>query len=660
MKIKTVNILDYKSILNITLEIEKDITCLIGTIGAGKTSILEAIDKIDLKKLFYDRDLPNFGENNKRDSLQAKEIFKDKISQLKIKFKCENIDKNWLPSMLKNINEIYFERYLDKNKWDVQVVPFIDIELKKEKFQRFTTKIRSIINELEKLQTQNIEQQQDIKSKFNIIKQRIEPIYHIDENWSDIKNNIEQNNSNPDLKPEIDTKINELEKWIKQMVDHRSKEPKYVLYDNIPKPIYLKGVPQIEKLEHIENIINNSANDTFTAIKNICKLDINHLKSIQYADVDIQNNYFTKQSEILTEEFNEIFKMDYVFKLVLKQTSDGDAISLTVIDPITKTEIDVTKRSEGLQWILGFYFQMVNLTATVSSVTHKILLLDNPAIPIHDLSKERIREYIKGISKDENLQILYTTHERALVDATNIQKIRFIKKTKKGTENILKHDRLSYRAELARHIGSPGRYGLFGIPFTIFVEGMSDVNILIGFNELAQKVNKDHLELNLYAFDNIDGAENIGYNAKLYKNFEMPCCFIIDDDRMHLKEKYSATNDYILSIQKFTIGSKNNSTIEDLFTMDAYKKLLIEVSEENSIDEVNNNNKTILNAFEKIMEKNHISKINIAKSFRKNINQLWDEPSNQKLFKESLDNYVKLVKEVKTIFNKMEKEIHTF
>ena len=140
MKIKKVSIFDYKSIIDISFDVEKDLTCLIGMIGAGKTSILEAIFKINLEKLFSNETLPNFGMIKKRDLLRERETSEKEIRQLEIIFKCEQVDKNWLPDNLENIKEIIFKRYLDNKKWEISTNPPKDIELKQETFQRFRKK----------------------------------------------------------------------------------------------------------------------------------------------------------------------------------------------------------------------------------------------------------------------------------------------------------------------------------------------------------------------------------------------------------------------------------------------------------------------------------------------------------------------------------------
>ena len=525
----------------------------------------------------------------------------------------------------------------------------------KKHFKDLEKKTNDIIKDISNIQMQNVERRPDIKESIQNIKQLMSQIYDIDQHWNDIKNLIEKNNTDVNLKPNVDAKINELEEHKKQIIKFRETTNKYIIYSNIPKPIYWTTKPKIFNSEYIENIVNNNANNTFTAIKHICKLDSNGLKSILSEGIDTRNNYLKEAAQKLSDEFQKNFKMNYTFVLQFNTDDVGNKINLTIMDPITKVEINVVKRSEGLQWILDFYFKMINLTATMSSLTSKILLLDNPAIPIHDIAKEKIRKYIKKLSEEENLQIVYTSHERALVDATNMQNIRLIKKTEKGTVNIKTHDRLPHRIELAQHIGSPGRYGLFGIPFTIFVEGMSDVNILKAFNHLAQKNNKSYLDPNLFAFDDLDGIGNLKYLHKLYDNFNMPCCFIIDSDAEQFKEKYKAFDNKIISIQGYTICKLPNSTIEDMFTSDMYKKLLYYFLDSEYITKLNNvcinEGNTILNLFEISMKKVNISKFDISKQFLLNIDKLWVEPNNKIQIEKSLENYYKLVEKIKTLFD---------
>ena len=103
-----------------------------------------------------------------------------------------------------------------------------------------------------------------------------------------------------------------------------------------------------------------------------------------------------------------------------------------VKDAISGKTTGVTQRSEGLQWVLSLFFK-IRLLASSRGVSH-ILLLDSPATAIHDAGKEEIRKFMTKMAEDNDLQIVYTTHEKALIDAWKLERIRFVDKTSsKGT-----------------------------------------------------------------------------------------------------------------------------------------------------------------------------------------------------------------------------------
>ena len=111
MKLVNAKLLNYKSIIGADLEIRKDTTCLVGMTGAGKTSVLELLSKIDDSQGFTIDDLPV--QSKIADRFQKDEISADKIEHLVATFDVEDADLQYLPDSFGNLRQIEFTRFFD-------------------------------------------------------------------------------------------------------------------------------------------------------------------------------------------------------------------------------------------------------------------------------------------------------------------------------------------------------------------------------------------------------------------------------------------------------------------------------------------------------------------------------------------------------------------
>ena len=208
--------------------------------------------------------------------------------------------------------------------------------------------------------------------------------------------------------------------------------------------------------------------------------------------------------------------MDYELDLTL----DNNKLVLNIKSPDMPVYISAKKRSEGLQWALKFFFKLNVLVA--SSGTSNILLFDSPATSVHDDAKINIRRYMAKMSKNCNLQIIYTTHEKALIDSWKVKNIRYVEKTKNGTKVLHKQNNSidSTLLSINKHIGSPAKYSSLGSPITIYFDHFNSDVIATILNEIFLQSNNDALHKEIYSFKytknmtdllNIDDDHSVRY-----------------------------------------------------------------------------------------------------------------------------------------------------
>lgn len=130
-------------------------------------------------------------------------------------------------------------------------------------------------------------------------------------------------------------------------------------------------------------------------------------------------------SSKLTKDFKEWWKQgEYRFRL----QADGDFFKIWVSDDKRPEEIELERRSTGLQWFLSFY-----LTFLVESQdAHKgaILLLDEAGLTLHPMAQKDLATFFENLS--ETNQLIHTTHSPFLIDTTHIDRVKVVYSDENG------------------------------------------------------------------------------------------------------------------------------------------------------------------------------------------------------------------------------------
>ena len=127
----------------------------------------------------------------------------------------------------------------------------------------------------------------------------------------------------------------------------------------------------------------------------------------------------------LTKDFKEWWKQgEYRFRL----QADGNIFKIWVADDKRPEEIELERRSTGLQWFLSFY-----LTFLVESKgTHKgaVLLLDEAGLTLHPMAQKDLAIFFEDLSTTN--QLIHTTHSPFLIDATHIDRVKVVYSDENG------------------------------------------------------------------------------------------------------------------------------------------------------------------------------------------------------------------------------------
>lgn len=225
--------------------------------------------------------------------------------------------------------------------------------------------------------------------------------------------------------------------------------PKFVYYSNygnLDAQIYLPNVVKLLKGEEVHGFDNQAKVRTLRVLFDFVNLKPQEVLElgkdpaslvVQPNGQEVKNDptqeeikRATRQKEerttllnsastTLTREFKNWWKQgSYTFRL----QADGDFFKIWVSDDKRLEEIELERRSTGLQWFLSFF--LIFLVESKEAHKGAILLLDEAGLTLHPLAQKDLVAFFENLSTTN--QIIHTTHSPFLVDTSNIDRVKVV------------------------------------------------------------------------------------------------------------------------------------------------------------------------------------------------------------------------------------------
>ena len=375
MKLKKVEFINYKSISNGTLDIENDITCLVGINESGKSNILLALEKAGIDKELtateYSRHSDDYGISNK-------------TPELKMWFEPTNEEKEEIKGMFghDNISTIVLTKIGNNYRLDY---PQVDYEK-----SGFVEEQQRTYDEIQQTDEQELEYSEDTEEEIN----------EIDE--QEIRNKI----------------IEELKNYI----------PRFLRFDSVAFNEYF--LPENSEVQISQFIADPNG---MKPVKNLLLLGgISNFSILQATDENqriIRDKILGQASKKINKE---ILRAVWPIESVeIDLSAESDILKIRVKEKGRTSPFKPGERSRGLQWALAFniYF----LAETKDELQESVLLIDEPGIFLHvDAQNNLLKQTFPQISNNGN-QIIYTTHLPYLIDSRYPERIRILEKRDEDT-----------------------------------------------------------------------------------------------------------------------------------------------------------------------------------------------------------------------------------
>ena len=616
IKLEKVEIHKYKSIESTqTFNIGEGITTLVGMNESGKTSILEALAKVN----YFDDD-ENFVFNTTHDYPRKEVKTLKKAGSDPKAVTChykisddlkENINED-LGVDIFDINEIsYTKKYSNKGSYsgiNIDNSKFLELWFEYNKLSVDSSIIDKLkaINSTEDITTLVTELKADEEpEKFEELLEKLNDLSRLYENkwkWS-----------NDPLNEYI------ARKWIKPNL------PKFLYYDeyySLPSRISIEKLQQ-DKLEGEEL-------KTAKALFELAEIDIDELiKSDDFEDFKAELE--ATEASITDELFkywdtNNNLQIEFAIdKNIIRNPSNGNqTISEHILDIRVKNldkrvSLPLNKRSKGFNWFFSFFVWFKKIQEDADN--QYILLLDEPGLNLHAMAQENLLNFFEDLSQD--YQIIYTTHSPFMIDSNHLERVNTVFETKDGSivSDSLQEKDPNTLFPLQAALGYSIAQNLFINKNNLLVEGISDLIYLTHMSSLLETNGKSSLNESINIVP-VGGLDKVSAFISLMRGSKLNLACLLDtftDQKSKsrldglimgkiLKEKSLKFFDEFVDIDV--------ANIEDIFTTKEYIDLFNEAFNEYDDIEINDidTSKTILDEINRIINKsrfNHFRPANL-------------------------------------------------
>ena len=360
----------------------------------------------------------------------------------------------------------------------------------------------------------------------------------------------------------------------------KDKLPKFLYYDeyySLPSRI------SIEKLK--SNTLDESEDKTAKALFELADINIDDIISSDSFEDYIAELEATEA--IISEELFKYWKtnknLSITFQIDKKEEIDNynnKRIVEHILDIRVKSKgvsLPLKNRSKGFNWFFSFlvWFKKIQESRT----SNYILLMDEPGLNLHASAQADLLHFIEDLSK--NYQIVYTTHSPFMIDSSNLQRVRTVLETDKGSviSNSVQEKDPNTLFPLQAALGYDIAQNLFISKKNLLVEGVSDLVILTALSGVLESLDREGLKNDITIVPT-GGLEKVATFISLLRGSQLEIVCLLDSYNDPKGE--AKMNDLISQkiIQKNRIhffdeflDSYEKADLEDLFLKQDYVNL---------------------------------------------------------------------------------------
>ncbi|MEP4033900.1 AAA family ATPase [Roseibium polysiphoniae] len=568
MKLKTVQINHFKHVLDSTpVEIQPDITCLVGKNESGKSAFLEALRRLKPAqggvKFSSPTHYPAWLEKRHRREAKAAGRDLDDTTPITATFSLESADKQAVAEVFGDgvllSDEIEISR-----KYNNQYSGSHDVD-----------EARAVANLL---------------AKFDLPK----PLVTLKacETFDALRKEIGKLTPEGDDPDEVKPTLSDIANAIRQLLpDDKSlwQAVWHELFARVPSFFYfseyssLPSTVQIRKLLAAKEDDLNEQDQTALALLKLAEFEEDHLLDTDYETrkrelENVANELRGQVLEYWSTNRNLRVEMD----LTLKQepvnngtTTVIDELHIRMRDDQHELSLRFDERSSGFRWFFSF---LTAFSRYEFDDTPVIILLDEPALGLHAKAQKDFLRFIQErLSK--RCQVIYTTHSPFMIQPDHLERARLVEDRGREQGSVTTSDVLTTDSDtlfpLQAALGYDIAQHLFIAKDNLVVEGPSDFLFMQTISERLLEDGREGLDKR-WSMMPLGGADIIPAFVALLGN-HLDVTVVVDARKEgHQKLTALAKAGFLGEKRIITIGEvagRKMADIEDLFAKHDYVAL---------------------------------------------------------------------------------------
>lgn len=563
IKLTKARIYKYKCIENEqNFDVENDITVLVGMNESGKTSILEALAKVNYFES-DDKFMFNLSHDYPRKQKKAVDKSGENPDAVMLQYKidetlAEKIESDVGVKLASNDFSLTC-KYENMKSWSVSWVS--TSAFVKAKAKKLQVKDNEIIDGLCKI---------DSGASFDSFIETLDT-EKFDESFID---------KLISLKPYFENKNNSKGSPINEYITI-----KYLL-PNLPKFMYYDDyymLPSRVSLTKIEQTPSEPSQKTAKALLELADIDVN--KVVKASDFEDFIAELEATQLIISDELFKYWSTNKNLKILFgidkkEETDTGNntrivdhILDIRVQNQRSGVSLPLGNRSKGFNWFFSFLVWFKKIQENKDDTY--ILLLDEPGLNLHAKAQNDLLKFLSDLSVE--YQIIYTTHSPFMIEADKFNQVRTVVEKEDGThisESIQEKDPNTL-FPLQAAIGYDLAQNLFVSAKNLIVEGVADLVYLNLLSGMLHSLGREGLKNDITIVP-VGGADKVATFVSLLRGNELNMVCLLDTfTDMSAKQRLdNMITQNIIKDKKVVfyhdILEFTHADVEDLFETDEY------------------------------------------------------------------------------------------
>lgn len=244
-----------------------------------------------------------------------------------------------------------------------------------------------------------------------------------------------------------------------------------------------------------------------------------------------------------------------------------------------RVTIPLRNRSKGFNWFFSFLVWFSKIQNEDSS--NFILLLDEPGLNLHASAQEDLLRFIEDLSED--YQIIYTTHSPFMIRTNHLERVRTVFDGVKSSQisDAIQEKDPSTLFPLQAALGYDIAQNLFVSPNNLLVEGASDLLYLTIMSSILEQEGRESLS-NKITIVPVGGLDKVPMFISLLRGSKLNIACLLDSYSLPRSQNQKVQDlvkakiikdSKIRFFDEFANHYGDKADIEDVFTKEDYLKI---------------------------------------------------------------------------------------